>query len=94
MLCFKGSRDHLGYRLVRFYSDIGFKRDWTLLGHVVISLDIRNSSRRIDDIRLSEEVIGEQVKARDPSPLEGRVGKVGRQTRRHDETEVRARWEA
>lgn len=81
MFCFQGSRDHLGYyRLVRFYSDIIFERDWTPC-HVVISLNIRNRSGGIDDGRLGKEVIGEQVKALDPFTLEGCVRKVGCEAR-------------
>ncbi len=93
VLYLQRGRNHLGDRHVRFYPDIVFKWDWTLC-HVVISLHICNSSRCIDDSRLSKEVIGEQIKAPDSSTLEGRVREVGFETRRHDETEVRARWEA
>src|SRR5258708_15533509 len=76
VLYLQRGRNHLGDRHVRFYPDIVFKWDWTLC-HVVISLHICNSSRCIDDSRLSKEVIGEQIKAPDSSTLEGRVREVG-----------------
>ena len=67
------------------YIDIDFERNWAF------SRRVWNSLWRIDNSGLREEIISEQVKALDSPVLEGRIGKVGFDTGRHDETEVGAR---
>jgi hypothetical protein len=78
-----------GFRPVYFCSRSIFEGNW-ILCRVVTSINKRNSSRRIDNGGLSEEVISEQVKTLDSAILEGSVREVGFETRRYDEAEMGA----
>ena len=92
LVCSRGDEGCIDTPTHSFYSYIVFKWDRTLL-HVVITFDIGNSSRHINNGRLGKEVIGKQVKAPDHFALQGHVRKVGCETRCHDEMEVRTRLE-
>ena len=72
------------------YIDIDFERNWAFCGIVTIC-GAWKILWRIDNGRFREEIIRKQIEALDSPILERRIGKVGLETRRHDETEVGAR---
>jgi hypothetical protein len=72
------------------YIDIDFEGNWAFC-RIVTNRRVCNNIWRIDIGGLREEIISEQVKAFNSPVLEGRIGEVGFETRRHDETEVGAR---
>lgn len=87
----EGGENHVlncGNRQVCMYVNIDFERNWTFCR--IVTRNVRNSLWRIDNGGLREEVISKQIEALDSPVLEGGVGEVGLETRRHDETEVGA----
>jgi hypothetical protein len=89
-LCCEGGGMNYGSRQVRMYIDIDFERNCAFC-RIVTICGVWNILWGIDNGGFREEIIRKQIEALDSPVLEGRIGKVGLETRRHDETEVGAR---